>query len=53
MTDHDWKDRVVVEIASDDDDPLAMRLLSGEANSGANRLTFESDFALPALPKIE
>jgi hypothetical protein len=53
VTDHDWKDRVVVEIASNDDDPLAMRLLSGDANSGANRLTFESDFALPSLPKIE
>ncbi len=53
VTDHDWKDRVVVEIASSDDDPLGMRLLGGEANSGANRLTFESDFALPVLPKIE
>jgi hypothetical protein len=53
VTDHDWRDRVVVEIASDDGDPLAMRLLAGEANSGPNRLTFESDFALPVLPKIE
>jgi hypothetical protein len=53
VTDHDWRDRVVVEIASDDGDPLGMRLLSGEANSGPNRLAFESDFALPALPKIE
>ncbi len=53
VTDHDWKDRVVVEIASPDGDPLALRLLSGEASSGANRLTFASDFAPPALPKIE
>jgi hypothetical protein len=53
VTDHDWRDRVVVEIASEDGDPLAMRLLCGEANSGPNRLTFESDFALPTLPKIE
>jgi hypothetical protein len=53
VTDHDWRDRVVVEIASDDGDPLGMRLLAGEANSGPNRLTFESDFALPALPRIE
>jgi hypothetical protein len=53
VTDHDWKDRVVVEIASDDRDPLGMRVLCGEANSGPNRLTFESDFALPALPQIE
>jgi hypothetical protein len=53
VTDHDWKDRAVVYIASDDDDPLGMRLLAGEANSGPNRLTFESDFSLPTLPKIE
>jgi hypothetical protein len=53
VTDHDWKDRVVVEMASNDDDPLGMRLLAGEANSGSNRLMFESDFALPVLPKIE
>ena len=53
VTDHDWKDRVVVEIASADDDRLGMRLLSGEANSGPNRLTFESGFALPTLPTIE
>jgi len=53
VTDHDWKDRVVVEIASADGDPLGMRLLSGEMNSGPNRVTFESDFAMPALPRIE
>src|SRR5262249_45361183 len=33
--DHDYWKRKVVEVASDDDDPLAMRLLSGEAWSGA------------------
>jgi hypothetical protein len=53
VTDHNWKDQVVVDIASDEGDPLALRLLSGEAWSGPNRLTFESDFALPQLPKIE
>ncbi len=53
VTDHDWKDRVVVEIASADGDPLGMRLLAGEASAGPNRLTFESDFAMPALPRIE
>jgi hypothetical protein len=51
--DHDYWKRKVVEIASDDDDPLAIRLLSGEAWSGPNHLTFESDFALPTLPRIE
>src|SRR5262249_48397010 len=53
VTDHTWADRVVVEIASADGDPLALKLLTGEAWSGKNRLTFESDFALPTLPQIE
>jgi hypothetical protein len=53
VTDHDYWKKMVVEIASADDDPLAMKLLSGEAASGPNRLTFESDFALPKLPPIE
>jgi hypothetical protein len=51
--DHDYWKRKVVEIASDDGDPLAIRLLSGEAWSGPNHVTFESDFALPVLPRIE
>jgi hypothetical protein len=51
--DHDYWKRKVVEIASDDGDPLAMRLLSGEAWSGPNHVTFESNFALPILPRIE
>ena len=53
VTDHDWQDRVVVEIASAEDDPLALRLLGGEASAGGNRFVFASDFALPALPPIE
>lgn len=52
VTDHDWKDHVVVEIDSGND-PLGLRLLSGEAASGLNRLTFACDFSLPSLPKIE
>jgi hypothetical protein len=52
VSDHTWKDRVVVEIASGDD-PLALRLLSGEAASGPNRVTFESEFVMPKLPAIE
>ena len=44
------KDRVVVE--SNSGDALGMRLLSGDACSGANRLSFTSDFALPKLPEI-
>jgi hypothetical protein len=53
VTDHDWWDRVVVDVSSADGDALAMRLLAGEAWSGGNRLTFASDFALPTLPPIE
>ncbi|HEY1861025.1 MAG TPA: hypothetical protein VGG61_11755 [Gemmataceae bacterium] len=51
--DHDYWKRKVVEIASDDGDPLAMRLLCGEAASGPNRITFESGFSMPILPRIE
>ncbi|MHB1425853.1 MAG: TRAFAC clade GTPase domain-containing protein [Gemmataceae bacterium] len=53
VTDNYYWDRRVAEISSDENDLLAMRLLSGEVNSGKNSLTFESDFALPVLPKIE
>jgi hypothetical protein len=53
VTDNYFWDRRVVEIASEENDPLAVRLLSGEANSGKNSLTFESDFTMPAMPKIE
>jgi len=53
VTDKYYWDRRVAEISSDGNDPLAMRLLSGEVNSGKNSLTFESDFAMPAMPKIE
>jgi GTPase SAR1 family protein len=53
VTDHDWKDRVVMTIESEEGDPVAMRLLSGEVASGPNRLRFESDFGMPVLPRIE
>ncbi|HEY7155720.1 MAG TPA: hypothetical protein VH575_17285 [Gemmataceae bacterium] len=53
VTDHYFWDRRVADISSEGNDPLAMRLLSGEVNSGKNSLTFESDFTVPALPKIE
>jgi hypothetical protein len=53
VTEHSWKDRVVMDVASEEGDPLAIRLLSGDVNSGPNRITFESDFGMPALPKIE
>jgi hypothetical protein len=53
VTDHDWKDRVVMTVESEEGDPLALRLLSGETASGPNRLLFESDFRMPVLPRIE
>ena len=53
VTDHDWKDRVVVTIESEEADQLGMLLLSGEVASGANRVVFESDFGMPVLPRVE
>jgi hypothetical protein len=53
VTDHKWKDRVVVDIQSEEGDPLAFRLLNGETWWGNNQLVFESDFAMPTLPAIE
>jgi hypothetical protein len=53
VTDHNWSNKVVMEVASEADDPLALRMLNGDVNSGAYRLTFKSEFAMPVLPKIE
>lgn len=53
VSDHDYWSRVVVDIVSAEEEPLAMQLLSGELWCGANRITFASDFALPTLPQIE
>jgi hypothetical protein len=47
-----WK-RKIAEIASDENDPVGMRLLSGTAASGKNTLIFESDFTMPKLPQVE
>ncbi len=53
LVDHDWGQRVVVEVASPDGDPFGLKLLTGEVWSGKSVVTFESDFAMPTLPKIE
>ncbi len=53
VTDNYYWGRPVADIASADGDPLAMRMLSGEVHSGNNTLTFESDFRMPVMPKIE
>jgi hypothetical protein len=43
----------VLQYSSAGNDRLAMRMLSGENSQGANRITFESDFTMPKLPKVE
>jgi hypothetical protein len=53
VTEHCWSPRIVAEFASEDGDPVGLKLLTGQIWSGSNSLTFESDFALPALPNIE
>ncbi|MBV9123638.1 MAG: hypothetical protein JO112_09795, partial [Planctomycetes bacterium] len=53
VTDHDWKDRVVLDIRSADGEPLALQLLTGDVWQGPNRVSFGSDFALPVLPRVE
>jgi hypothetical protein len=53
VTDHYYWRRKVAELGSEEGDPLAMRLLSGEVASGTHRLTFQSDFAMPVLPKVD
>jgi hypothetical protein len=53
VTDKYYWDRPVGDVWSEDDDPLGIRMLSGEIPIGTNTLTFESDFTLPVLPPIE
>ncbi len=53
VIDHDFFNRVVVDITSADDDLLAMRMLSGKLEAGEHTLWFSSDFNMPRLPRIE
>jgi GTPase SAR1 family protein len=53
VTEHCWSPRVVAEFASEDGDPLGLKMLTGQVWSGPNSLTFECDFTLPTLPNIE
>jgi hypothetical protein len=53
VTDHYYWNRGVGDVWTDDSDPLGMRMLSGAVAVGTNTLTFESDFTMPVLPKIE
>jgi GTPase SAR1 family protein len=51
--DHDYYKRLVLDVVSEANDPVAMWMLSGEVLAGNNSLTFESDFRLPELPPAE
>jgi hypothetical protein len=53
VTDHDWKDRTVLYLATEPDDLVSIRWLCGETWSGKNHLVFESDFTMPSLSGIE
>ena len=53
VTDHDYWDRVILDVVSSDDDPIALALLNGEISVGASRVLFTTDFTLPSLPSIE
>jgi hypothetical protein len=53
VTDHNWSNKEVMEVASDPGDALGMKLLTGAVSSGAHFVTFGSDFAMPVLPKVE
>ena len=53
VTDHDWKDRVLLELSGADDDQVAIRLLGGTVCYAGHQLTFESDFRMPQLPDVE
>ncbi len=53
VTDNYYWSRLVLHTGNDDSDALGMRLLSGDVEMGKTRLTFESDFPMPAMPKIE
>jgi hypothetical protein len=51
--DHDYYKRLVLDLVSDEKDPVALWLLGAEWSAGNNTLTFESDFRLPVLPPAE
>jgi hypothetical protein len=50
--DHDYWKHLVVYFCFDGD-PLGIRQLSDVVDTGKNALTFESDFQMPKLPRVE
>jgi hypothetical protein len=53
VTDHDYSSRTVLDVSSQEGEALAMQLLTGEIWNGPNCLSFESDFRMPVLPRVE
>jgi hypothetical protein len=53
VTDHYYWNRVILDYSTPDDALVGMMNLSGDVAVGVHRLTFESDFNMPVLPKIE
>ena len=53
MTDHDYWDRVILDVTSNENDPLALGVLNDEIVVGGSRLVFATDFRMPGLPAIE
>lgn len=53
VTDNYYWKRRVLDLVSEENDPVAMRLLSCEVCAGKNSLTFASDFTMPVMPAIE
>jgi hypothetical protein len=51
--DHDYYKRLVIDVVSDPNDPVALWMLGGEVLAGNNSLSFESDFRLPEPPPAE
>ncbi|MDX2038805.1 MAG: hypothetical protein SFX72_19315 [Isosphaeraceae bacterium] len=54
VVDQDWWDTTVIQLNSDKNDPLSIRLLSGAikpSKGGPTVLHFASDFVMPELPK--
>lgn len=53
VTDNYYWNRRLLDIVSDENDPLAINLLCGEVNVGRSSLVFASDFTMPVMPVIE
>jgi hypothetical protein len=53
VKDNYYWDRPIGEVASDPDDPVALRMLCGEVDVPKGKLQFECDFKMPVLPAVE